>query len=35
MNLLSDNIMDILNSPDEGFLSMEDSSHQVAPIRVS
>ncbi|KAM3184945.1 hypothetical protein ACTXT7_007378 [Hymenolepis weldensis] len=27
--------MDILNSPDEGFLSMEDSSHQVAPIRTS
>ncbi|VUZ49821.1 unnamed protein product [Hymenolepis diminuta] len=34
MNLLSNNIMDILNSPDEGFLSMEDSSHQVAPMRI-
>ncbi|VDL59403.1 unnamed protein product [Hymenolepis diminuta] len=27
--------MDILNSPDEGFLSMEDSSHQVAPMRIT
>ncbi|VDN99073.1 unnamed protein product [Rodentolepis nana] len=35
MNLLSDNIMDILNSPDEGFLSMEDCTHQVSSTRIT
>lgn len=33
--VMTDNIVDVLNSPDEGFLSMEDTCQQIAFLRVS